>query len=78
MDRFATAVMIALAALLMQAGLTKGVLAEGVVRLDPTPVAQSSSPTPATGSLRSERLLSLLLTLQALGATPGLLDAPKV
>ena len=55
--------MIALAALVMQAGLTKGVLADGTgMRLAPAPATQSSSPAPVTGSLRSERVLSLLLT----------------
>lgn len=79
MDRIATAVMIALAALVMQAGLTKGVLADGTgMRLAPAPATQSSSPAPAAGSLRSERVLSLLLTLEALRSTPGLLDVAKV
>lgn len=78
MDRIATAVMIALAALVMQAGLTKGVLADGTgMRLAPAPAAQSS-PASAAGSLRSERVLSLLLTLEALRAAPSLLDVAKV
>ena len=79
MDRIATAVMIALAALVMQAGLTKGVLADSAgMRLAAAPAAQSSSPAPATGTLRSERVLSLLLTLEALRTAPDLLDPPKV
>lgn len=79
MDRLATALMIALAALLMAGGLPKGVMAEEI-RVGSTPVAAagSTSRLPAASGPRSERVLSLLLTLEALRAAPVLLDPPKV
>lgn len=79
MDRLATAIMIALAALVMNGGLVRDVMAEEAGMRIPAPsaVVQKSQMPAATG-LRSERVLSLLLTLEALRAAPALLDTSKV
>ena len=79
MDRLATAIMIALAALVMNGGMLRDVMAEeaGMRITALSPVTQKSQMPAATG-LRSERVLSLLLTLEALRAAPALLDTSKV
>jgi hypothetical protein len=70
--------MIALAALVMNGGLVGKVMAEEAgIRL-PRSAATEKSPTPQAYGLRSERVLSLLLTLEALRAAPALLDTPRV
>jgi hypothetical protein len=74
MTRLAAALMIALTAFAMQGGLVKPVLAEQSAG---RPAVSQASPTPMAGH-RSERLLSLLLALEALRAAPGLLDSQKV
>ena len=78
MDRLATAIMIALAALVMNGGMLRDVLAEEAGMRIPAPLAKQTSQMPAATGLRSERVLSLLLTLEALRAAPALLDSPKV
>ena len=78
MDRIATGIMIALAAVLMSGSFLGESLAgePGVKALD---AAESiKSQVPAVNGLRSERVLSLVLTLEALRAAPALLDARKV
>jgi hypothetical protein len=78
MDRLAAAIMIALAALVMNGGLLRDVMAEEAgLRIVPPKLDQKSQ-MPAVSGLRSERVLSLLLTLEALQAAPALLDTPKV
>lgn len=78
MDRLATAIMIALAALVMNGGMLRDVLAEeGGLRI-PAPQGTVKSQMPAASGLRSERVMSLLLTLEALRAAPALLDTQKV
>jgi hypothetical protein len=79
MDRLATAIMIALAALVMNGGLVRDVMAEEAGMRIPAPsLAIERSQMPAATGLRSERVLSLLLTLEALRAAPALLDTSKV
>jgi hypothetical protein len=78
MDRLAAAIMIALAALVMNGGLASKVMAEEAGMRLPSSAAQLKSQTPVVSGLRSERVLSLLLTLEALRAAPGALDSPKV
>ena len=78
MDRLATAIMIALAALVMQGGLMRDVMAEESGLRIPAPTVTPKSQMPAATGLRSERVLSLILTLEALRTAPALLDTPKV
>ena len=78
MNRLATAIMIALAALVMNGGMLRDVMAEEAGMRLPSSATELKSQTPATSGLRSERVLSLLLTLEALRAAPGALDSPKV
>lgn len=78
MDRLATAIMIALAALVMNGGMLRDVMAEEAGMRIPVPPAAEKSQMPAASGLRSERVLSLILTLEALRTAPALLDAAKV
>lgn len=79
MDRLATMLTIALAALVRVRGFSKGVMVEEIrVDLTPIPAASPASRLPAASGLRSERVLGLLLTLEALRAAPVLLNPPKV
>ena len=72
MSRIAVGVMIAIAALvMMNGGLIRQVLAEDSVRATASP-ALSTSIT-ATSGHRSERVLSLLIALEALRAAPEVL-----
>lgn len=77
MDRLAVGIMIALAALVMSGGLVHDALASEAGAPAPS-AAVSASPQPAATGPRSERVLSLVLTLEALRAAPGLLDTSKV
>lgn len=77
MDRLATAIMIALAALVMNGGM-RDVIAEDAGMRIALPQPTQKSQMPAASGLRSERVLSLLLTLEALRAAPALLDTQKV
>jgi len=80
MDRLAAGIMIAIAALVMNGGLVRDVLAEqaGTSIKAQAVTAGAASPSPVTSSSRSGRVLSLLLTLEALRSAPGLLDTSKV
>lgn len=80
MTRLSTGIMIALAAVILTGGFVRDVMAaEAGAR--PAPLAQVlKSQTPVVNGLRSERVLSLLLTLEALRAAPAVLvaDSRKV
>jgi hypothetical protein len=78
MDRLSTGIMIALAAVLMSGGFLGDALADELGVKAPQAVASVKSPVPVANGLRSERVLSLLLTLEALRAAPVLLDTRKV
>ena len=71
MGRLAAGTVIALAILAMNGNLVRDVLAEDSQRL--TTSAQLSSTTSVASGPRSERVLSLLLTLEALRAAPEVL-----
>lgn len=77
MDRIATAIVIAATALLMSGGLMRDVMAaETAVRAAETSTLKSQIPVvygPSSG-----RVMSLILTLEALRAAPVLLDQRKV
>lgn len=81
MDRLAAGTAIAIAALVMNGGLVRDAQAgESALNsktevVSITPVA---SQTPVAHGPRSELVLSLLLTLEALRGAPTLLDASKV
>jgi hypothetical protein len=77
MGRLAAGLVIAIAALAMNGSLVRDVLAEGSVRLGGSPVSGLSANSPAASGLRSERVLSLLLTLEALRAAPEVLGKAK-
>jgi hypothetical protein len=71
MGRLAAGMVIALAILAMNGNLVRDVLAEDSQRLIAS--APLSSITPVVSGPRSARVLSLLLTLGALRATPEVL-----
>jgi len=73
MGRLAAGTVIALAILVMNGNLVRDVLAESSQRL--TTSAPLSSSTPTVNGPRSERVLSLLLTLEALRAAPEVLGS---
>jgi hypothetical protein len=75
MDRIATGLIIALAALLMTGGLSREVLAREPAAARPVPVVATASGLPQTAA---SRVLSLLLTLDALRTAPELIETPKV
>lgn len=77
MNRLAAGIMIAFAALVMNGGLVRDVLAEEAGLSFPIAAAAPKSQTTLASGLRSERVMSLLLTLSALRAAPALLDTPK-
>jgi alpha/beta superfamily hydrolase len=78
MDRLSTGIMIAVAALLMTGVIGSEALARDTSAGAPTPVGTIASPTPVANGPRSERVMSLLIALEALRAAPALLDASKV
>lgn len=69
MDRLAAGIVIAFAILVMNGSLVRDVLAEEAQR----PLTALSSATPVVSGVRSERVLSLLLALEALRAAPQVL-----
>ena len=73
MSRIAVVVMIAIAALVMNGGLIRQVLAEDLARTAAGAPALSTTIT-ATSGHRSERVLSLLIALEALRAAPEVLE----
>lgn len=78
MDRIAVGAMIAIAALVLNGGLVKDVLAKDSELARTGTVMTKPSPTPVAFGLRGERVMSLLLTLEALRAAPGVLDSDKL
>jgi hypothetical protein len=77
MDRIATGIVIAATALLMSGGLMRDVMAaDSGARVPDTEIIKSQGPVAYGPS--SERVMSLILTLEALRAAPALLDARKV
>jgi len=72
MSRIAVGVMIAIAALVMNGGMIRQGLAEDLSRTTGGMPALSTS-IPAPSGHRSERVLSLLIALEALRATPEVL-----
>ena len=75
MGRLAAGTVIALAILAMNGNLVRDVLAEDSQRLIAS--ARLSSTTPVASGPRSERVLSLLLTLEALRAAPEVLGTVR-
>lgn len=73
MSRIAVGVMIAIAALVMNGGLVREVLAEEFARPGARAPVLSTTIT-ATSGHRSERVLSLLIALEALRAAPEVLE----
>jgi hypothetical protein len=73
MDRLATGTMIALAAVLMS-GSVGDVMARETGTRAPVEATDIKSPDPVVNGLRSERVLSLILTLEALRAAPAVLE----
>lgn len=81
MDRLAAGMVIAIAALVMSGGLVRDALAGGSAfssKTEVVSIAAVASQVPVAHGLRGERVLSLLLTLEALRAAPALLDPAKV
>lgn len=81
MDRLAAGIVIAIAALVMSGGLVRDAQAgESALssKAEPASVVPAASPIAVAHGPRSERVLSLLLTLEALRAAPALLDTAKV
>ncbi|MBK8084357.1 MAG: hypothetical protein IPK28_11430 [Devosia sp.] len=76
MDRIAAALMIAIAALIINGGLVRDVLAEDLGRI-PMGSSVAVSDIPVASGLRSERVLSLLIALEALRAAPEALNRSK-
>lgn len=73
MSRIAVGVMIAIAALVMNGGWIRQVLAEDQAPTTGNRPALSTTIT-ATSGHRSERVLSLLIALEALRAAPEVLE----
>ena len=72
MSRIAVGMMIASSALVMNGGLVRQALAEDFVSTAGSAPVLSTTIT-ATSGLRSERVLSLLIALEALRAAPEVL-----
>ena len=77
MDRILTGIAIALAALMMSGGIMREAVAEEAGAKASAASPSATSQAPVVNGLRSERVLSLLLTLEALRAAPALLEARK-
>lgn len=73
MSRIAVGMMIASSALVMNGGMVRQVLAEDFARTVGSAPALSTTIT-ATSGHRSERVLSLLIALEALRAAPEVLE----
>lgn len=69
MDRLASGIVIAIAVLAISGGLMRDVLGEERMRSE----TELSSTIPVASGHRSERVLSLVLALEALRAAPGVL-----
>jgi hypothetical protein len=72
MHRLASGIVIAIAALAINGSFVRDALGEEPVRLQPS----LSSSSPVASGHRSERVLSLVLALEALRAAPAVLAAP--
>jgi hypothetical protein len=72
MDRVLVGIAIALAALFLSGGFMRDVMAAD--RGAAAPELAVKSPPPVTNGLRSEQVMSLLLTLEALRAVPDLFE----
>jgi hypothetical protein len=72
MDRLLVGIVIALVVLITNGGLMRDVMAKDAVMPDTAP--STTSQAPVGHGLRSETVLSLALALEALRATPVLLD----
>ena len=70
MDRLASGIVIAIAVLAINGGLMRDVLGE-----EPMFEPKLSSSTPVASGHRSERVLSLVLALEALRAAPDLISS---
>jgi hypothetical protein len=77
MDRLSTGIVIALAALMLSGGFVRDVMAEESGMRAPVVAEVVKSQAPVLNGPRSERVLSLLLTLEALRTAPVLLEARK-
>jgi hypothetical protein len=77
MDRLSTGIIIALATFALSGGMMRDVIAAEAA---PAPQQGQTikAPVPVVNGLRSGRVLSLLLTLEALRAAPALLATPNV
>ena len=78
MDRLAAGTMIALAAVLMSGSFLGDAMAGEPGVKAPDMAEAIKSQVPVVNGLRSERVLSLILTLEALRAAPVLLYTRKV
>lgn len=76
MDRISAGIAIALCALVMTGGLMRDVMAGESA--ETAAMSSRLSQVPVVNGPRSERVLSLILTLEALRAAPAILDRPKV
>ena len=77
MDRLAAGIVIALAALLMGGTFARDAMAGAPGTNLPERAVSVRSQAPVVNGPRSELVLSLILTLEALRAAPALLDARK-
>jgi hypothetical protein len=73
MDRLLTGIAIALAALVLSGGFMRDVMAAEPGARAPELAEPVKSQIPVAKGFRSERVLSLILTLEALRAAPDLL-----
>jgi hypothetical protein len=71
-DRILTGIAIALAALVMSGGFVREAAAEETGDKASAATLAATSQVPVVNGLRSERVLSLVLTLEALRAVPAL------
>ncbi len=77
MPRLAAAMLIAIAALVINGGMIRDAFAEDLSMHAKLRLERPDNGLPVTEP-RGTRILSLLLALQALGNAPGALDTPKV
>lgn len=78
MDKLAAGTMIAIAALLLSGGLARDVMAAEPALRAPLAQPAAASQSPVVNGPRSGRVMSLVLTLEALRAAPAILDARKL
>jgi hypothetical protein len=76
-DRILTGVAIALAALLLSGGLVREAAAGEAGGKSSAATLTATSQAPVVNGLRSERVLSLVLTLEALRAVPALVPEAR-